>query len=179
MDEASLTNKPGVWIPLLYANHLLLAGDHFQLHQNVISTEVVKEGFDISKLERLLTDIGSAISRRLNVQYQMHNDIMSFSSEIFYENSLQADESVRTALLSDLPAMNSSPLTNCPVNFIDAAGASYDEDLEPNRYSHFNPMEAELVVKKVNALMECGLSPSMIAVISSYSTQVSLLREMI
>ncbi len=179
MDEASQSTEPGAWIPLQYANRLVLAGDHFQLPPTIISTEAVKEGFDISLMERLLTDIGANISRRLNVQYRMHNEIMSFSSDVFYENSLQAAESVRAALLSDLPALISSPLTTCPVDFIDTAGASYDEEPEPNGDSRFNPMEAELVVKKVNALIESGLSPSMIAVISPYSAQVRLLREMI
>ena len=87
--------------------------------------------------------------------------------------------SVRTALLADLPAVTSSPLTACPVDFIDTAGASYDEEQEPNGDSRFNPLEAELVVKKVNALIEAGVCPSMIAVISPYSAQVRLLREML
>ena len=179
MDEASQSAEPAAWIPLQYANRLVLAGDHFQLPPTIISTEAVKEGFDISLMERLLTDIKQNISRRLIVQYRMHNDIMSFSSDVFYENSLQADESVRSALLIDLPQIISSPLTNCPIHFIDTAGASYDEEQEPNGDSRFNPLEAELVVKKVNELIEAGVSPSMIAVISPYSAQVRLLREML
>ena len=159
----------------------MLAGDHFQLPPTVISTEAVRAGFDISLMERLLTDSKQNISRRLNVQYRMHTDIMNFSSDVFYENSLQADESVRSALLADLTAsrVTFSPLTACPVDFIDTAGASYDEEQEPNGDSRFNPLEAELVVKKVNALMEAGVCPSMIAVISPYSAQVRLLREML
>jgi ATP-dependent RNA/DNA helicase IGHMBP2 len=180
MDEASQSTESGAWIPLQYANRLVLAGDHFQLPPTVISTEAVKDGFNISLMERLLTDIGQAISRRLTVQYRMHNDIMHFSSDVFYEKSLQADESVRSALLADLPGVTTfSPLTNCPVHFIDTAGASYDEELEPNGDSRFNQMEAELVVKKVNALIESGVGPNMIAVISPYSAQVRLLREML
>ncbi len=179
MDEASQSTEPGAWIPLQYAKRLVLAGDHFQLPPTIISTEAVRAGFDISLMERLLTDIGPAISRRLNVQYRMHNDIMSFSSDVFYENSLQADGSVRAALLADLLTVTSSPLTDCPVHFIDTAGASYDEEVEPNGDSRFNPLEAELVVKKVNELLEAGLEASMIAVISPYSAQVRLLREMI
>ncbi len=179
MDEASQSTEPAAWIPLQYANRLVLAGDHFQLPPTVISTEAAKEGFDISLMERLLSTIGTKISRRLDVQYRMHNDIMSFSSDVFYENSLQADESVRAALLADLPAVTSSPLTDCPVDFIDTAGASYDEEQEPNGDSRFNPLEAELVVKKVNALIEAGVCPSMIAVISPYSAQVRLLREIL
>jgi superfamily I DNA and/or RNA helicase len=179
MDEASQSTEPAAWIPLQYANRLVLAGDHFQLPPTVISTEAAKAGFDISLMERLLSTVGTKISRRLNVQYRMHNDIMSFSSDVFYENSLQADESVRAALLADLPAVTFSPLTACPVDFIDTAGASYDEEQEPNGDSRFNPLEAELVVKKVNALIEAGVSPNMIAVISPYSAQVRLLREML
>jgi superfamily I DNA and/or RNA helicase len=177
MDEASQSAEPAAWIPLQYTNRLVLAGDHFQLPPTIISTEAVKEGFDISLMERLLSSIGTKISRRLDVQYRMHADIMTFSSDVFYEGSLQADESVRTALLADLPAVTSSPLTDCPVDFIDTAGASYDEEQEPNGDSRYNPLEAELVVKKVNALIEAGVCPSMIAVISPYSAQVRLLRE--
>jgi predicted DNA helicase len=181
MDEASQSAEPAAWIPLQYANRLVLAGDHFQLPPTVISTEAAKEGFDISLMERLLSAVGTKISRRLTMQYRMHNDIMSFSSDVFYENSLQADETVRSALLVDLRAsrVTVSPLTACPVDFIDTAGASYDEEQEPNGDSRFNPLEAELVVKKVNALTEAGVHPSMIAVISPYSAQVRLLREML
>jgi ATP-dependent RNA/DNA helicase IGHMBP2 len=179
MDEASQSVEPSTWIPLQYANRVVLAGDHFQLPPTIISSEALKGGFGISLMERLLTDIGPSISRRLNVQYRMHNDIMRFSSDVFYENSLQADESVRTSLLIDLPTVKESPLTICPVHFIDTAGASYDEETEPNGDSRLNPLEAELVLKKVNELIGCGLNPNMIAIISPYSAQVRLLREMI
>jgi len=179
MDEASQSTEPAAWIPIQYAQRIVFAGDHFQLPPTVISSEAIKGGFGISLMERLLTDIGPSISRRLNVQYRMHNDIMNFSSDVFYENSLQADESVRTALLTDLPTVTSSPLTDCPVHFIDTAGASYDEETEPNGDSRLNPLEAELVVKKINELLEAGVSAEMIAVISPYSAQVRLLREML
>ena len=179
MDEASQSTEPAAWIPIQYAQRIVFAGDHFQLPPTVISSEAIKGGFGISLMERLLTDIGPSISRRLNVQYRMHNDIMNFSSDVFYENSLQADESVRTALLTDLPTVTSSPLTDCPVHFIDTAGASYDEETEPNGDSRLNPLEAELVVKKINELLEAGVSAETIAVISPYSAQVRLLREML
>lgn len=179
MDEASQSVEPSTWIPIQFANRIVLAGDHFQLPPTIISSEAIKGGFDISLMERLLTNIGPNISRRLNVQYRMHNDIMKFSSDVFYENSLQADESVRSALLTDLPTVTDSPLTNCPVHFIDTAGASYDEETEPNGDSRLNPLEAELVVKKIYELLECGLNPNMIAVISPYSAQVKLLRELL
>ncbi len=42
-----------------------------------------------------------------------------------------------------------------------------------------NPLEAELVIKKVDELLACGVSPADIAVISPYSAQVKLLRDKI
>ena len=176
MDEASQSVEPSAWIPVQYANRLVLAGDHFQLPPTVISPEAIRGGFDISMMERLL-NINSGLSRLLNVQYRMHQDIMKFSSDVFYESSLQADESVRAALLTDSPQIKSSPLTDCPIHFIDTAGASYDEEQEPDGDSKLNPLEAELVIKKVHELLACGVSSEQIAIISPYSAQVKLLRE--
>lgn len=177
MDEASQSTEPAAWIPIQYAQRLVLAGDHCQLPPTIISPEAIRGGFNISLMERLL-DLGGP-RKMLDVQYRMHQDIMSFSSEVFYEGHLQADDAVRTALLADLPHVTSSPLTATPIHFIDTAGASYDEELEPDGESRMNPLEAELVVKKVNELLEHGLVPMNIAVISPYSAQVKLLREKI
>ncbi len=187
MDEASQSTEPTAWIPLQYAERVVLAGDHFQLPPTVLSPEAMRGGFNISLMERLLAlhDFPSAEdgggskggwSRLLNVQYRMHQDIMSFSSDVFYDGNLQADETVRTALLADLPTVTSTPLTTTPITFIDTAGASYDEELEPDGDSRLNPQEAELVIKKVDELLKCGVSPADIAVISPYSAQVKLLR---
>ncbi len=177
MDEASQSVEPSAWIPLQYAKRLVLAGDHFQLPPTVISTEAVRSGFNISLMERLLQMPQTNISQRLNVQYRMHEDIMNFSSRVFYEGSLQADDLVRAARLADLPAVTVSPLTECAVHFIDTAGASYDEEQESEGSSRLNALEAGLVIKKVHELLNSGVMPAQIAVISPYSAQVKLLRE--
>jgi ATP-dependent RNA/DNA helicase IGHMBP2 len=177
MDEASQTTEPAAWIPLQFANRIVFAGDHQQLPPTVLSPEAVRGGFNISLMQRLLED--NAPRKMLNVQYRMHQDIMSFSSEVFYDGNLQADQAVRTALLADLPQVASTPLTTTPIHFIDTAGASYDEEPEPDGESRMNPQEAELVIKKVNNLLESGVSAEKISVISPYSAQVKLLRELI
>ncbi len=177
MDEASQSVEPSAWIPIQYANRLVLAGDHCQLPPTVISPEAIRGGLNISLMERLLENPKVDISRLLDVQYRMHQGIMQFSSDVFYEGSLQADESVRSALLADLPQVRSSPLTDCPIHFIDTAGASYDEEQEHNGDSRLNPLEAELVIKKIHELLDCGLTSDQIAVISPYSAQVKYLRE--
>ena len=175
MDEASQSTEPAAWIPIQYAQRLVLAGDHCQLPPTVVSPEALRGGFNISLMERLL-DLGGP-RQMLNVQYRMHRDIMAFSADSFYDGNLQADDTVSTALLADLPHVTSSPLTATPIHFIDTAGASYDEEPEPDGESRRNPLEAELVVKKVNELLEHGLAPEHIAVISPYSAQVKYLRE--
>lgn len=177
LDEASQGTEPVSWIPLQYANRLILAGDPFQLPPTILSTEAIAGGLNISLMERLMNQLGSTVARRLVVQYRMHERIMAFSSDEFYEGSLVASPSVSHHLLRDLPGITSNALTETPVDFIDTAGASYDETVEPEGDSRFNRMEVELVLQKVQALLDAGLAQTEIAVISPYSAQVRLLRE--
>ena len=177
MDEASQGTEPIAWIPLQYADRLILAGDPFQLPPTILSAEAIAGGLAVSLMERLMGSPGPSLARRLEVQYRMHQNIMAFSSAEFYEGSLVAHPSVSGHLLRDLPGITANELTETPLDFIDTAGASYDETVEPEGDSRFNQMEAELVIKKVQALLDAGLDPAALAVISPYSAQVRLLRE--
>jgi superfamily I DNA and/or RNA helicase len=106
----------------------------------------------------------------------MHEQIMDFSSRQFYGGALSADDSVRGHRLCDLPGVRSEQLTEEPVLFIDTAGASYDEEQEPEGESKLNPQEAGLAALKVRALLEAGVAARDIAVIAPYSAQVRRLR---
>lgn len=178
VDEACQSTEPACWIPLLRSQRLILAGDHCQLPPTVVSTEATKEGFGVSLQERLIKRYGEhLISRRLAVQYRMHATIAQFSSDEFYAGELTAPPEVAAHLLTDLPGIERVPLTETPVDFIDTAGASYTEELEPDGESRRNPEEAALVVRKIAALVAAGVQPAQIAVISPYAAQVRLLRE--
>jgi ATP-dependent RNA/DNA helicase IGHMBP2 len=177
IDEACQSTEPACWIPLLRSHRVVLAGDHCQLPPTVVSYEAEREGFGVSLLERLLELHGPQISRRLIVQYRMHQSIMEFSSAQFYESTLVADAAVASHLLCELPNVATNELTQSPVHFIDTAGADYDEQLEPDGESRLNPHEAQLVVRKVQALIDSGVAPADIAVIAPYAAQVRLLRE--
>jgi superfamily I DNA and/or RNA helicase len=179
IDEACQTTEPACWIPLSRCERVVLAGDHRQLPPTVISREAASQGFDVSMFERLIEQHGQQAAHLLSVQYRMNSAIMDFSSRQFYDGSLIADESVRDHLLSELPDIASSELTSRPVEFIDTAGASYDEELEPDGESRLNHGEARLIQRKVNELIEAGLSETAIAVIAPYAAQVRLLREML
>jgi superfamily I DNA and/or RNA helicase len=177
IDEACQSTEPGCWLPVLRCERLVLAGDHCQLPPTVLSAAAVEQGFGVSLLERLAVQYESAVTRRLRVQYRMHEAIMTFSACEFYEADLAADSTVAAHLLCDLSGIAKNALTETPVQFIDTAGADYDEQLEPDGESRLNPEEARLIVRKVRALREAGVAAADIAVIAPYAAQVRLLRE--
>lgn len=177
IDEAAQSTEPGCWIPLLRGDRVILAGDHLQLPPTVLSKPAAAEGFETSLLERMVNAYGKGINRRLTVQYRMHEQIMRFSSDTFYDGELIADASVRGHRLVDLPEMLDLPLTREPVTFIDTAGKGWEEELEEEGESKFNPGEGALVLSKVRELCEAGLPAKDIAVIAPYAAQVRWLRD--
>lgn len=181
IDEAGQSIEPASWTAIVRARRTILAGDHCQLPATVISQEAQRAGLGTSLMQRLLETpaMVDRIARRLTVQYRMHESIMSFSSQQFYEASLVADPSVAAHRLSELPNIATSELTETPLLFIDTAGASFDEEVGSDGESRANPREAELAARLVTELLEAGLSASDIAVISPYAAQVRLLRELL
>jgi predicted DNA helicase len=155
---------------------LVLAGDHCQLPPTVVSAEAAREGFAVSLMERLIRERGPDISRRLTVQYRMNRAIMDFSSEEFYDGALEAHASVAEHLLCELPDVEENELTITPLQYIDTAGAGYDEEQEEESESRLNPQEAELVIRKAQALLDAGLAPRDVAIIAPYAAQVRHLR---
>ncbi len=178
VDEACQATEPSCWIPVLRSDRVVLAGDHCQLPPTVVSRDAVREGFNVSLLERLAGRYGGQAARRLTVQYRMHRSIMEFSSDEFYEGTLVAAPHVAEHRLCDLPEVESNDFTSTPLHFIDTAGASYDEEVEPDGESRLNQQEAALVATKVNQMFEMGVRPDQVAVISPYSAQVRLLRKL-
>ena len=193
IDEACQSTEPGCWVPLLRCDRLVLAGDHQQLPPTVLSVEAAKQGFAKSLMERQMELYSSEVSKMLTVQYRMHHQIMDFSSGEFYDGELVAHESVAQHRLGDLEEVNlanasfgrgagadANPLDQTfleeSVTFIDTAGASWEEELEPEGLSKRNPQEADLILKKADILIAAGLDPKDIAIIAPYAAQVRLLR---
>lgn len=179
IDEACQSTEPACWIPLLRCERLLLAGDHCQLPPTVVSRDAAAAGFGVSLFERLMGTAGEQVSRQLTVQYRMHESIMTFSSDHFYQSTLSAHHSVASHRLDDLPHVVASAVGELPIEFIDTAGAGFDEQLEPDGESRLNLGEAKLVCRKARELLDAGLPPSDFAVIAPYAAQVRVLREML
>ena len=176
IDEACQCTVPSIWQAVLRAEKLILAGDHCQLPPTVLSDQAAARGMKDSLMQRLIERDGKSIYRQLTVQYRMHESIMQFSSDTFYDGELIADSSIRKHRLCDLPDVVEIPLTNTPLEFIDTAGAEYEEELEPDGESKLNPKEADLVIQLVGDLIESGISPEEMGIIAPYAAQARLLR---
>ena len=179
MDEASQSTEPSSWIPLLQANKVILAGDHFQLPPTVLSKEAEVKGLGKTLFERFHQILGDEWKILLRVQYRMHEKIMNFSSQQFYESKLIAHDSVKNHSLADLKHVKRSALTEEVLLFLDTAGRGFEEALELGSESRFNREEAEFLANYLKQLLETGVKPEEIAVISPYSAQVRLLSSLI
>ncbi|MCB8923868.1 MAG: AAA family ATPase [Ardenticatenaceae bacterium] len=179
IDEAGQSTEPAVWIPVTRSDRLVLAGDHQQLPPTIVSPQAQEQGFGISLLERLMRRDGALLARRLDVQYRMNEQIMNFSSAVFYDGDLQADASVQGHLLCDLPGVVRNDLTATAVTFIDTAGAGYDDSQPADSDSRHNLEEAALAARKAQQLLDANVSADSIAIITPYSAQVQRLRELL
>jgi len=176
-DEASQALEPMVWIPLLKCQRVIFSGDHFQLPPVVKSQQAKKEGLDVTLLDTCMKLEGA--STLLTRQYRMHNAIMSFSNEYFYKNELEADISVKDALLD---STSESDFLNKPVELVDTAGCSFDEVQNPETLSMMNRGEADLLFKHLNLLLEQYAYTKQqhhvtVGIISPYKEQIELLKE--
>ncbi|MGL6096380.1 MAG: AAA domain-containing protein, partial [Fimbriiglobus sp.] len=179
LDEACQATEPASWLPLIRADRVVFAGDPCQLPPTVISNAAVDQGLAVSLMERVMADLGPGVSRLLAVQYRMHADIMGFPNAEFYGGELVAHESVVGHRLCDLPGVRSEPLTETVARFVDTAGAGFDEELEEDSESRRNPQEAGLAAKYVRRFLAAGVLPGAVAVITPYSAQVRVLRELL
>lgn len=152
--------------------------------------EVVSKGhsmtLETTLFDRLLALYGPSIKRMLTTQYRMHEKIMRFPSDELYEGRLTAAEQVKARLLQDLPyEVEKTEDTTVPVVFWDTQGGEFPEKTEDETAgktagrgvslgeSKSNEMEAELVKLHVRKLVEAGVKPDDIAVLTPYNAQVS------
>ncbi|KAF9111646.1 hypothetical protein BGX27_004626 [Mortierella sp. AM989] len=139
------------------------------------------------------------IKRTLVTQYRMNENIMKFPSAQLYQDLLIADESCREWLLKDLPEVKKSGSASeeerdvdHALVFLDTSMAGMSEETEDQDNSavgaslsggpddsKLNRGEATLVVDYVKNLMKSGVTPEDIAIITPYSAQNALLRQLL
>lgn len=166
IDECTQASEPMALIPMTKgAKQVVLVGDHCQLGPVIIDSKAIKAGFQRSLFERLIM-LGIR-PVRLQVQYRMHPCLSEFPSNTFYEGSLQngvTAEERKQEKGEDF----CWPDINRPMFFYVTVG---QEEFSASGLSYLNRLEAINVEKIVTKLLNCGVSPKQIGVITPYQGQ--------
>lgn len=185
IDEATQATIPSVLIPINRAKRFVLAGDHKQLPPTILS----EEAKELSRtLFEGLIERYSAKAQMLEVQYRMNERLMAFPSREFYGGRIRADESVGNITLADLKVMRpgfGEPWDSIlnpgePLVFVDIS--KHPEKWERQRRgseSRENPLEARIVAETVEKLLEMGVKPEWIGVITPYDDQRDLISSLV
>ncbi|MFT4030838.1 MAG: AAA domain-containing protein [Siphonobacter sp.] len=169
IDEAGQALEPACWIPILKAKRVILAGDHCQLPPTVKSAEAM--ALQTTLLEKCVEYHPEAVVL-LQEQYRMNEQIMGYSSEVFYHNALMAYPGVASQRLFP---------EDLPLTFVDTAGCGFEEKLVGT--SSTNPEEAAFLIKHLTQLGQQLAQKQVdfpsVAVISPYKEQISILKELL
>jgi superfamily I DNA and/or RNA helicase len=167
IDEAGQALEPACWVAILKAEKVVMAGDPFQLPPTVKSHKAERKGLTKTLLEKTIERLPQI--SLLKTQYRMHKDIMSFSNLKFYNNALEAHESVAMRGIGGLfPS----------VEFIDTAGCGYAEQESEENSSRSNREEAHLLMRHFNQLKLDLSDQSSVGVISPYRGQIDILSDL-
>lgn len=189
IDEAAQALEAACWIPLQRADRVILAGDYQQLPPTIKCPEALRGGLARTLMEQVAALKPEAV-RLLTVQYRMHEDLMRFSSDWFYEGRLQAAPEVRhRALWAEYDA----PLVWVDTTHTEIEGSSGNEcgstvvheEFVGNSYGRINKVEAQLTLHSLRRyIARVGHTRFIdehvdIGVISPYRAQVQYLRTLI
>ncbi len=208
IDEAAQALEAACWIPMRRAGRVILAGDHCQLPPTVKSVEAMRGGLAYSLMERIAADHPETVTL-LTTQYRMHEDIMRFSNEWFYNGRIKAAPEVRWRGILDLDTpvewidtseMTAASATSAPANGTEAASApsaerrstaadssdsAFREALTGQSFGRINRDEAILTLQTLGEyFIRIGRRRILeekvdVGIISPYRAQVQYLRSLI
>ncbi|MGM9755800.1 MAG: AAA domain-containing protein [Parabacteroides sp.] len=175
IDEAAQALEAACWIAIGKADRVILAGDHQQLPPTIKCVEAERGGLGRTLLQKIAERWPETVSL-LTIQYRMHEAIMRFSSDWFYQGALQAAPEVshRGILQWD-----------SPITWIDTAELEVTEELNAETQSRINRPEAELLIAQLKAYIEKITKERILeeridfGIISPYKAQVYYLRSLV
>ena len=175
IDEAAQALEPACWSPITKANRVIFAGDHYQLPPTIKSYEAAQTGLMHTLFEKIM-ERKPECSVMLTMQYRMHEKIMNFPSQWFYEKQLIASLSVRYKTLID---------DDIPVEWVNTSQCDFRESRKSAGTSIYNYDEAHLIFLTLFDYMEkigeerIKNEKITLGIISPYSAQVDLFRQKI
>lgn len=158
IDEGSQASIPATLVPFDKAEKAVIAGDHKQLPP-YSSTDIHDREMEVSLFEHLIDRYGDDIATMLRRQYRMHEQIAEFPNQQFYGGNLETADQNRTWTIDDLD----------PVKAIHAAG---EEELTAGQ-SYRNSTEADIAADEVATILDHGIDPSDVGVITPYTGQIA------
>ncbi|MBQ0056866.1 MAG: AAA family ATPase [Bacteroidales bacterium] len=175
IDEAAQAFEAACWAAIIKADRVILAGDHCQLPPTVKCREAEMQGLSHTLMQKVAKEKPTCVEL-LTVQYRMHQDIMRFSSDWFYQGRLTAAPEV--ALRTVFPL-------DTPMVWIDTSKLGFEEQLNPLSQSRLNTSEGLLLVKTLrDYIRQLGIDRMLreridFGIISPYKSQVQLLRKLV
>lgn len=172
IDEAAQALEAACWIAIRKADRVVLAGDHCQLPPTIKCVEAARGGLDKTLMEKIAQTKPAAVSL-LKVQYRMHENIMRFPSEWFYNRQLEAAPEVRHRGILDF---------DTPMSWIDTSGMEFHEEFVGESFGRINKPEANLLLQELESYIkrigEGRVLDERIdfGIISPYKAQVQYLR---
>jgi hypothetical protein len=162
VDEATQATIPDTLIPAASAKRLVLAGDHRQLPPYYAGEGEAEEAMVESLFDHLLELYGDDVAATLKTQYRMHEAIAAFPNREFYGDDLTHGQRNRTWSIAPL----------APLAAVHVEGT---EERSPAN-SYYNEAEAAVVAEEVARLLDVGVTPDDVGVITPYSGQIGKIR---
>ncbi|MFC6723074.1 DEAD/DEAH box helicase [Halobium palmae] len=157
VDEATQASILSTLIPYLRARKLVLAGDPQQLSPYTGARTGTKGETLTSLFEHLLSVYGENLATTLRRQYRSNSAIMAFSNDRYYSGDLEAAERNADWSIDGLE----------PVMGIHLEG----NERRDRNGSRYNTAEAEATARQTHQLLQAGVSPSDIGIITPYTAQ--------
>eukprot|EP01054_Gregarina_sp_Poly1_P001611 Gregarina_sp_Poly_1__1610@NODE_1408_length_4208_cov_111_912340_g938_i0_p1_GENE_NODE_1408_length_4208_cov_111_912340_g938_i0NODE_1408_length_4208_cov_111_912340_g938_i0_p1_ORF_typecomplete_len1039_score151_62AAA_12/PF13087_6/1_3e52AAA_11/PF13086_6/1_5e51AAA_11/PF13086_6/2_2e03AAA_30/PF13604_6/5_9e24Viral_helicase1/PF01443_18/3_1e14AAA_19/PF13245_6/3e14AAA_19/PF13245_6/1_6e03ResIII/PF04851_15/1_6e08PIF1/PF05970_14/1_4e05PIF1/PF05970_14/70zfAN1/PF01428_16/4_3e06UvrDhelicase/PF00580_21/8e06PhoH/PF02 len=185
IDEAGQATEIDSWIPLLKGKRLILAGDPQQLSATIKSKVGLRENLGQSLLDKVMAMHGPAVSHLLTLQYRMHQRIMQWSSDRFYDSLLKAADNCKDRSFSNMPAIHwidtgdsaeECMLEDARENEEIVKVTSADGEQRTLDTSKSNIAEALVCLRFLESLDASILEMSSLGVITPYKDQVVTLR---
>lgn len=172
IDEAAQALEAACWIAIRKADRVVFAGDHCQLPPTIKCIEAARGGLDHTLMEKVVSNRATCVSL-LKIQYRMHEAIMRFPSEWFYNNELQAAPEIRYRGILDF---------DTPMVWIDTSEMEFKEEFVGESFGRINKSEANLLLHEleeyIRRIGEKRVLDERIdfGLISPYKAQVQYLR---
>ena len=175
IDEAAQAFEAACWAAIIKADRVILAGDHCQLPPTIKCIDAERQGLSHTLMEKVAKAKPTCVEL-LTTQYRMHQDIMRFPSDWFYQGRLQAAPEIARRAILEL---------DTPLVWIDTSRLGFEEQVNPLSQSRLNTSEGLLLVKTLrDYIRQMGMERMIsdrvdFGIISPYKSQVQLLRKLI